>query len=76
MAGITDIRFLTRPVRGYAEGDLVGERGQTLGEGYTKEEKDNIFKAIGRTETFKNILGKSGEYFSGTTKAETPFDKW
>ena len=76
MAGITDIRFLTRPVRGYAEGDLVGERGQTLGEGYTKEEKDNIFKAIGRTETFKNILGKTGEYFSGTTKAETPFDKW
>ena len=76
MAGITDIRFLTRPVRGYAEGDLVGERGQTLGEGYTKEEKDNIFKAIGRTETFKNILGKTGEYFSGTTKAETPFDQW
>ena len=67
---IKDIDDLTRPL----QSDLVGERGEI---DYEKpKEQDNIFKAIARTEPFQKALEKTGEYFSGTTKAETPFDQW
>ena len=66
---LTSINSLIRPLKS----DLVGERGER---DYKKpEEQDNIFKAIARTEPFKKALEKTGEYFSGTTKAETPLSQ-
>ena len=64
MAGITDIGFLTRPIRGYAKGDLVGERGQTLGEGYNKPEKDHFFKWLGQTNLAQGAKDKVVDFFS------------
>jgi hypothetical protein len=66
---LTSINSLIRPLKS----DLVGERGER---DYKKpEEQDNIFKAIARTKPFKKALEKTGEYFSGTTKAETPLSQ-
>ena len=66
---LTSINSLIRPLKS----DLVGERGER---DYKKpEEQDNIFKAIARTEPFQKALEKTGEYFSGTTKAETPLSQ-
>ncbi len=66
---LTSINSLIRPLKS----DLVGERGER---DYKKpEEQDNIFKAIARTKPFQKALEKTGEYFSGTTKAETPLSQ-
>ena len=75
MAGITDIGFLTRPVRGDAGGDLVGERGQTLGEGYKKPEKDHFFKWLGQTNLAQGAKDNIVDFFSQKGQLESDWAK-